>query len=210
MEWIDVYWSFRSPYSYLATPDMLALENDYVAKIRLKVVFPIAIRSPEFFSTANEAKVRYIQLDWARRAEMLGMHNKFPTPDPIVQDMETLEIAEVQPYIYRLSQLGVEADRLGRGAAFTYEVSHLLFSAQRWNEGDLLAQACARAGLNLAEMEAAIGQKQLDAISRNHSSLKAAGHWGVPTFVFRGEPFFGQDRVETLRWRMDQAGVPKR
>ncbi|CAA0121204.1 Uncharacterised protein [Halioglobus japonicus] len=27
--------------------------------------------------------------------------------------------------------------------------------------------------------------------------------------VVRGEPFFGQDRVETLRWRLDQFGLAK-
>ena len=39
--------------------------------------------------------------------------------------------------------------------------------------------------------------------------LEEAGHWGVPTMVFRGEPFFGQDRVDTLRWRLDQCGLGK-
>jgi 2-hydroxychromene-2-carboxylate isomerase len=24
------------------------------------------------------------------------------------------------------------------------------------------------------------------------------GHWGVPTFVFENEPFFGQDRIDLL------------
>jgi 2-hydroxychromene-2-carboxylate isomerase len=32
----------------------------------------------------------------------------------------------------------------------------------------------------------------------------------VPTFVFRGEPFFGQDRVDLLRWRLDHEGVARR
>jgi 2-hydroxychromene-2-carboxylate isomerase len=39
--------------------------------------------------------------------------------------------------------------------------------------------------------------------------LDEAGHWGVPTLVFEGEPFFGQDRIETLRWRLDQVGLDK-
>ncbi|MEM6576408.1 MAG: 2-hydroxychromene-2-carboxylate isomerase, partial [Pseudomonadota bacterium] len=44
-------------------------------------------------------------------------------------------------------------------------------------------------------------------VERNHAGLDSAGHWGVPTMVVRGEPFFGQDRVETLRWRLDQFGL---
>jgi len=32
-------------------------------------------------------------------------------------------------------------------------------------------------------------------MAANQDALKAAGHWGVPTLVFDGEPFFGQDRI---------------
>jgi 2-hydroxychromene-2-carboxylate isomerase len=47
-------------------------------------------------------------------------------------------------------------------------------------------------------------------IKRNESDLAAAGHWGVPTFVFKGEPFFGQDRIDTLLWRLEQHGLSRR
>ena len=45
------------------------------------------------------------------------------------------------------------------------------------------------------------------AIAQNQNDLEAAGHWGVPTMVFEGEPFFGQDRIELLTWRMKQRGL---
>jgi 2-hydroxychromene-2-carboxylate isomerase len=32
----------------------------------------------------------------------------------------------------------------------------------------------------------------------------------VPTFVFDGEPFFGQDRFELLVWRLGQHGLTRR
>ncbi|MEE4297907.1 MAG: hypothetical protein V2J24_00570 [Pseudomonadales bacterium] len=44
-------------------------------------------------------------------------------------------------------------------------------------------------------------------IERNQETLEAAGHWGVATMVLRNEPFFGQDRIDTLRWRLDQHGL---
>jgi hypothetical protein len=37
-----------------------------------------------------------------------------------------------------------------------------------------------------------------------------AGHWGVPTFVFEGEPYFGQDRMDLLLWRLRQRGLRPR
>ena len=44
-------------------------------------------------------------------------------------------------------------------------------------------------------------------IEANQQSLESVGQWGVPTFVFQGEPFFGQDRADTLRWRLDNEGL---
>lgn len=210
MKAVDVYWSFRSPYSYLATPGMLDIRKRYEVEVNLRVVLPIAIRDPEaLFNAQNAKRTRYIAMDWVRRAEFLGMPNKWPRPDPIVQDLKTLRVAEEQPYIFRLSKLGVEAQRRGRGIDFAYEVSHLLFGGTRdWHEGDHLAKAAERAGLYLADMDAAIaGGDHLEEIERNQELLAQSGHWGVPTFVFEGEPFFGQDRIDTLCWRLDSCGL---
>lgn len=210
-EAVDVYWSFRSPYSYLATPAMMKLAGEFDVRVALRPVLPLAVRQPDFFSPENVKRARYIRLDWPRRAEMLGMRSAWPKPDPIVQDMQTYAIAAEQPYIHRLTRLGVEAERRGQGPAFAYEVSHLIFGGARgWNEGDHLAQAARRAGLDLAEMEHAIAHGDHDAeVVRNQQSLEASGHWGVPTFVFRGEPFFGEDRVDTLRWRLRTDGLAR-
>ena len=79
-----------------------------------------------------------------------------------------------------------------------------------WDQGDHLAEAVASAGLDLAELDAAIsGGDHLAEIEQNQRTLDAAGHWGVPTMVVRNEPFFGQDRIDTLRWRLDQYGLKK-
>jgi len=32
--------------------------------------------------------------------------------------------------------------------------------------------------------------------------MVSAGHWGVPLMVYKGEPFYGQDRFDQLLWRM--------
>ncbi len=207
MKTVDVYWSFRSPYSYLATPGMREIRDNYSVEVNLRPVMPIAIRAPEMlFKPENANRTIYILTDWSRRAEFLGMPNDWPSPDPIVQNFETMEIAEEQPYIYRLTSLGVEAQRRGKGVDFAAEVSSLIFGGtEGWDQGDHLAKAAERAGLDLAEMEAAIeGGDHLEEVSANQASLDAAGGWGVPSFVFESELFFGQDRIDTLCWRMDQ------
>lgn len=210
---VDVYWSFRSPYSYLVTPDLLRLREDYDVDVRMRIVYPIAIRDPSLvFDPANRNKSRYIVLDSRRRADYLGMPFVLPArPDPIVQDPATMAVAAEQPYIHRLSALGVEAQRRGKGLELVVEVSALIFGGtEGWDQGDHLRDAVARAGLDLAELDAAIeGGDQLEEVERNQRALIEAGHWGVPTMVVRGEPFFGQDRIDTLRWRLDQYGLKR-
>ncbi|MEO1660313.1 MAG: DsbA family protein [Pseudomonadota bacterium] len=209
---VDVFWSFRSPYSYLATPDLKRLREDFEVDVQLRPVLPIAVRTKETLFTGDQRRVKYIIIDAFRRAEFLGMKFGRPSPDPIVQDMATFEVAAEQPYIYRLTGLGIEAARRGKGLEFAYEISHLIWSGEPgWDEGDKLAKATQAAGLDLAELEAAIAASDpMSAIDANHAALEAAGGWGVPTMVFNGEPFFGQDRVDTLRWRLEKAGVPRR
>lgn len=211
---VDLFWSFRSPYSYLATPGARRLEQDFDVTVRLRPVLPLAVRDPGFFSPDNLKRARYIALDWVRRAEMLGMAHAWPQPDPIVQDLQTYRIAPEQPHIHRLTQLGVEAERRGRGLAFAYEVSHVIFGGTRgWDQGDHLAQAARRSGLELAALDAAIaldgGAGHHAEIEANQAALAAIGHWGVPTFGFEGEPFFGEDRIDTLRWRLQRRGLQR-
>lgn len=210
---VDLFWSFRSPYSYLAMPGARRLERDFGIKMRFRPVLPLAVRDPGFFSPDNLKRAKYIRVDWPRRAEMLGMPHAWPSPDPIVQDMKTYKIAAEQPYIHRLTQLGVEAERRGKGLAFAHEVSRLIFGGTRdWHLGEHLAQAAQRAGLDLASMDAAIANpaSHRATIEENQEALAAAGHWGVPTFVFEGEPFFGEDRIDTLRWRLGKRGLQQR
>ena len=87
---------------------------------------------------------------------------------------------------------------------------HIFGGTQDWDQGDHLQNAADRAGLLLSELEAAIeGGDQLTEVAENQRALAAVGHWGVPTMVVREEPFFGQDRIKTLCWRLDQYGLAR-
>lgn len=209
---VDVFWSFRSPYSYLVTPDLLRLREDYEVDVKFRPVLPIAVRAKSALFNANDRKApQYIVMDSMRRAQFLGLPYSWPNPDPVEQDFATLEVAAEQPRIWRITRLGVEAERRGKGIDFASVVSSLIWAGTAgWNEGSHLADAAASIGLDLADMESAIDPESHDAeIEANQDALEAAGHWGVPTMVFNGEPFFGQDRIDTLRWRLDQAGLKR-
>lgn len=210
----DVFWSFRSPYSYLATRRYRALTDEYDLSINLRPVYPLAIREPTFFERNHPNWLRYTMTDMFRVAQHEGIPFGPPRPDPIVQNVMTREIAAEQPYIFRLTRLGQVAARRGKSLAFCDEVSRLIWGgAENWHEGDHLAGAAERAGLDLAELDAvALAEPDaLDAeIAANQAALEAGGHWGVPTLVFDGEPFFGQDRIELALWRMKQKGLVPR
>ncbi len=190
------------------------MTEEFDLEINLRTVWPIAIRDPDILFTGNPAAPRYILMDSFRAAQHLGLPFRWPRPDPVVQNLTTREIAEDQPLIRRICRLGQAASRRRKGLVFADEVSRIIFSGKvdNWHEGDHLANAAQRAGLDLTELdaEAVSDAKRIDAeIAANQDALEAAGHWGVPTLVLDGEPFFGQDRVEMAKWRMEQKGLAR-
>ena len=210
----DLYYSFRSPYSYLGSWRYLALTREYALEIRLRPVYPAAVRFPGFFKQRNPLFGPYLIRDVARVAEMTGVPCQRPDPDP-VQFSAPGEAAAEQPYIHRLTWLGLEAARRGRGLEWACEVGKTLWGdhVKDWHLGAHLAEATGRAGLDLAEMEAAIvgNEDALEAeIAENQRAEEEAGHWGTPCLVFEGEPFFGQDRIDMAVWRMKQHGLAAR
>lgn len=159
----------------------------------------------------------YFATDLRRVAEFLELPLQWPSPDPVASRPGSNgrpDYSVEQPHIHRLTRLGVLAEERGQGIAFADEISGLVWSGTKgWHEGDHLALASARAGLDLRTLDqtAMAESARLDrAIEANQSDHQAAGHWGVPTCAFRGEPFFGQDRLDVLLWRLQQSGLKHR
>ncbi|MBA3517340.1 MAG: hypothetical protein H0T75_06810 [Rhizobiales bacterium] len=46
----DLFWSFRSPYCCIALDRILALVRTYDVEVNVRPVYPLAIRTPEFFT----------------------------------------------------------------------------------------------------------------------------------------------------------------
>lgn len=84
----DLFWSFRSPYSYLATKRIVALRQEYDVAVNVRPVYPIAVRIPGFFKQVNPLWPPYLFKDTIRVAEMEGIPYQWPSPDPIVMDIE--------------------------------------------------------------------------------------------------------------------------
>jgi 2-hydroxychromene-2-carboxylate isomerase len=212
---VDLFWSFRSPYSYLATPRLMEMERDYDLHINVRPVYPLAVRSGDFFEKQNPLWIPYLLRDTYRIAEMLGLPYRWPRPDPVVVDPMTRAGVPNQPYIHRLTRLGCAAAEAGKGLPFLAEVSTLIWSGKidGWHEGDHMAKAVECAGLDLAALNAKIAadpEKYEAIIQENQKAHQDSGHWGVPTCAFEGEAFFGQDRLDVLLWRLKQHGLKER
>lgn len=207
----DIFWSFRSPYSYLAISRYAAMAAEYDVDLNLRPVYPLAIREPDFFERNHPNWLAYVMRDVFRLAQHQGVNIALPNPDPIVQDFATRKIAAEQPYIFRLTRLGQAAARRGKSLAFCGAVSRLIWGGTaNWHEGDYLRDAAQKAGLSLEELDNEVADDiaALDKeIGLNQNALEESGHWGVPTLVFEGEPFFGQDRIDLAIWRMEQKGL---
>ncbi len=211
----DLYWSFRSPYSYMVTPRLVALEAEHDVVCNVRPVYPLAVRTPEFFETRDPLWFSYFQTDIHREAEFLGLPFRWPRPDPVYMDRETRTYPKDQPYIHRLTRMGVAATERGKGLAFLNAISALIWSGSvdNWHEGDHIAEATRKAGLDPAEIATVVdseADRLHQIIEANQIDQRKAGHYGVPMIAFNGEAFFGQDRYDQFRWRLDQQGLKAR
>ena len=120
---VDLFYSYRSPYSYLALPRIMQLVAEYDLTVNLRPVYPLAVRVPGFFKRTNPKFLSYVALDSTRVAEHENIPYGFPRPDPIVQDRTTLEVPAHQPYIHRLTRLGAAAQIEGKSLSFTYAIT---------------------------------------------------------------------------------------
>ena len=176
----ELYFSFRSPYSYLSVGRYRAMAEEHDLDIALRPVWPLAIREPDFFERNHPNWLAYTLRDMMRVAQFHGIAFGPPRPDPIVQDPATRKIAAEQPYIRRVTRMGQAAARRGQGLVFAHEAGQLIWGGQEnWHEGDHLAGALERAGLDAAEIdrEVAAEEDTLDAeIAANQDALEAAEH----------------------------------
>ena len=143
---VDVYWSMRSPYSYLALNRLVWLNSNYNVNVNIRPVLPVAVRSTKggsgkaggLFSITY--KVPDSVWDAERQGKFLGTPFNFPVPDPIWQVWNPkgevpgpenwlfTHPPEKQPYIFWLTRLACYAQLQGKAIDFVNQVSYLIWS----------------------------------------------------------------------------------
>ena len=213
---IDLYFSYRSPYSYLILPRMLKLKEKYDIEINFKVVYPIAIRMPEWFEGKNFFTFFFFKMiDMRLQAKKLGIpFTSKLKPDPIRQNIMTGKISSHQPYIFDICHLGQMAQMKGVGMEFAFEVSSLIFGGvENWNTDENLSEAAKKVGLDLNQLRESVNvheEEIIGQIKQNQVDQLNAGHHGVPLTVIGDKHFFGQDQFDKIMETLKENGLKQR
>ena len=207
---IDLYFSFRSPYSYLILPRILKLKKESNIDINFKLVYPIAIRMPDWFEKKNILFFLSTMSDFKKKAKQLDMPLNLPVkPDPIKQNIFTAKIAKNQPYIFDICHMGQEMADRGFGLEFAYKLSTKIWSVKNWNKDEHLVEILSEFNIELPEIRETIKNNEkalIEKIKQNQVEQLDAGHHGVPLSVYKEEYFFGQDKFNDLIERMETNG----
>lgn len=191
---LDLYFSFRSPYSWIALPRVFALARRYNAQLNLRFVLPMVMRGLPI----PESKRLYIVSDTKREAERVGLPFGLiadPVGKPTERGLAVLH----------------HAIQAGKGEAFALSFMRGVFAegiSARSDSG--LLTLCTRAGITEAQMQAALADASWRSVAEaNRGEMFALGIWGVPAFrVNKGSAHWGQDRLWLLEQQLRQATMP--
>lgn len=210
---LDIYWSFRSPYSYLAIDRLTAIAEEYDMETRFRPVRPLAMRESDFFEKSRPQFLPYLLKDAFREGQRLGVPIAPPRPDPIRMDLASGKVAPSQPLMEWLMRLAVAAAEAGGGLEFARAAAHRIWGGvENWHEGNYMRDAADEAGLEFPKLEYWAGRNRgrIDEVVAENEAEQLKHHWGVPLMVLDEEPFFGQDRIDALVWRLDLSGLKRR
>ena len=180
---LELWFSFRSPYSYLAIAQVGAIVRDLDLDLRLRPVLPLVERGAQM----PRLKTMYIAKDAHREAQRLGI------PFGHIADPLGAGARNAVAIMHA-------ANAAGLGLAFAE-------SAMRgvWAEAlDLasyvdLRTIVERAGLGWDAARAALADEAWKTDAADAAAdLNAAGLWGVPSFRLGDYTTWGQDRLPYL------------
>jgi 2-hydroxychromene-2-carboxylate isomerase len=191
-ERLDFFFSFRSPYSYLAAPRAFALTDRHAVDVVFRGVIPMAMRG----QAVPRAKRLHTLRDVKREATRLGM--PFGRIHDPLGDGAT-----------RCLLVAAHAADAGRVREFVLAASRGIWAEAVDVASDAgLRSVCEAAGLVWSDCLAALSDPALGArVSQDTEAVAALGHWGVPILLFRDEVFWGQDRIEDLELVLGDAGL---
>ena len=180
---VDMYFSFRSPYSYIAIARLYLNKSSYPPEsITLKPVLPMVTRG----LPVPKVKKMYILKDAARIAHFEGI--AFGRVwDPLGQGVDAcIAVFEESPSSIKLD---IAYDLMNAIWAEGVDVSSSKF----------ITSICAKHNLSQTAVEASIHSKKHESnVEKNRRELTRLGLWGVPSFRKGKLVAWGQDRMPLI------------
>jgi len=184
---VEVWYSFRSPYSYLALDRIAELADKYPIELRWRPILPMTQRGVP----SPTVKRLYIVRDAKRIADRAGI--PFGTiADPLGKGVE---------HCLAIAKRAIER---GRGLELLRSAGQGVWAEAR-DVADYvdLRAIVERAGLDWDDARAAIADDSWKAwAATSADDLAAIGLWGVPSFRAGTYQTWGQDRIEMLADRL--------
>lgn len=176
---LELFHSFRSPYSYLALKRSFAIADAFGLKLDIRPVLPMVMRGLK----VPRMKLLYIAKDTVREAERLGvLYGKMA--DPVGPGAERC----LAVFQYAESEKKGRDFLLNAGAAIWSEAIDVATDTG-------MRKVTGRTGLFWPDVLAAMESDDWRAPTEaNRESMMESGSWGVPTLRLGGEVFWGQDR----------------
>ena len=208
---VDLYFSLRSPYSYLLLPRIIMLRDEYNVDVNFKLVYPLAIRNPDFFIKKNIfTYFGWRMIDYKIKARRLGLKMVLPPrPDPIRQNIINGKISPDQPYIFDICHF-LQAIDQDKQLDAAFEISKCIFGGvENWHLDNNLRSLTDSLGLNFDTIKQRVSgdeEELIKQIMQNQKNQLEAGHHGVPLSVYKDKSFFGQDRFNDLIKEMEKDG----
>ena len=181
---VQFYFSFRSPYSWLALYRISLIHNELPVEIQLIPVFPS--RDKDNVMLSDQKKEKYIVKDVNRIASAYGLDMKWP--EPFDTDWLAVHIA----YIYAAEQ--------GKGIPLCLAVYHARFVEGK-DVGDemMMREISLACGLDADTLiEAQTKRQYKRTLLQGMASAGEKGVFGVPFFVYKDSIYWGNDRLEWL------------
>jgi len=191
---VKMYSDFKSPYAYLAFDPGMALVEHFDVNVRW-IPFQLRIKGKGERSVYSEYKVKYSYLDARRWAKPRGLWIRGP-----------LKIYDSTPAAIG----GLFAETKGRLVDYCRAVFRLFFLRElEIDQPDAVAKTVADLGLSGEEYLAYLAGDGKAAYERCQEEAAADHVFGVPFFIFDGEPFWGHDRIGLLEQRLTEAGLAR-
>ncbi len=192
-ETVNLYYDYKSPFTYLALEPALALERSHRVRLRF-IPYAVDLRASYGGETTQRSerdwfKVRYLYADARRFANERGI---------VIRGPKKL-------FDSRLALIGgLYAEKHGRFREYSLRVFERFFKRELdIEDANALGAVMTGVGLDADDFHRYAAGEGPAELAASQEQAESEGVFGVPTLIVAGEPFWGNDRIDWIVKKLD-------